>query len=51
MPFLTADGSQLWVSGRFGNTATVIDTGTERILTTFPTGLSPHGVFVGAPTT
>ncbi|HEV2281367.1 MAG TPA: hypothetical protein VGX75_03115 [bacterium] len=48
MPMLSPDESQLWISGRYGNTATVIDTRTLRILNTFPTGRSPHGVFLTA---
>jgi len=46
MPTLSPDESRLWVSGRYGDTATVIDTRTLRILNTFPTGRSPHGVFL-----
>jgi YVTN family beta-propeller protein len=46
MPMLSPDDSQLWVSGRYGDTATVIDTRTLRILNTLPTEHSPHGVFL-----
>jgi YVTN family beta-propeller protein len=46
MPTLSPDESQLLVSGRYRHTATVIDTGTLRVLTTFVTGRSPHGLFV-----
>ncbi len=49
MPMLNPDGSHLWVSGRFGNTASVADTKRLKVLVTFPTGRSPHGVFLGLP--
>ena len=48
MPMLSPDGSQLWVSGRFGDTTTVVNTRTLGILNTFPTGRSPHGIFIVA---
>ncbi len=47
MPMLSADGAHLWVSGRFKDTASVVDTKTLRQLATFPTGHSPHGIFLG----
>jgi DNA-binding beta-propeller fold protein YncE len=47
MPMLSGDGAHLWISGRFGDVASVIDTRTLKILNTFPTGHSPHGVFLG----
>ena len=46
MPVLSPEEHQLWVSGRFGNTATVVDTRSLKILNTFPTGRSPHGIFI-----
>jgi YVTN family beta-propeller protein len=50
MPVLSPDGAHLWVSGRFGDTATVVDTRTLKILNTFPTGRSPHGIFLSSVT-
>jgi len=47
MPMLSPDGSRLWISGRFGDTASVVDAKTLAVLATFPTGRSPHGVFLG----
>jgi YVTN family beta-propeller protein len=47
MPMLSADGAHLWVSGRFGDTASVVDAKSLKLLTTFRTGHSPHGVFLG----
>lgn len=47
MPMLSADGAHLWVSGRFKDTATVVDARTLKRLATFPTGHSPHGIFLG----
>jgi YVTN family beta-propeller protein len=46
MPMLSPDGSRLWVSGRYGDTTTVLDAGTFRRLKTFRTQRSPHGVFL-----
>ncbi len=46
MPMLSPDGTQLWVSGRYGNVAAVIDARTLKPLATFRTGRSPHGVFL-----
>ncbi len=51
MPVLSPDERHLWVSGRYGHTATVVDTKTLKILATFPTGRSPHGIFLGVTET
>jgi YVTN family beta-propeller protein len=46
MPVLSPGEDHLWISGRFGDTATVVDTRSLKILNTFPTGHSPHGIFI-----
>ena len=47
MPMLSADGRHLWVSGRYADIGTVVDAHTLRIVRTFRTQHSPHGVFLG----
>ena len=41
---VTADGKQLWVSGRYDNVVYVIDTTNGRVLATIPVGDGPHGL-------
>jgi YVTN family beta-propeller protein len=43
---VTADGRQLWVSGRYNGSVYVIDTNTGALLKTIPVGSGPHGVCV-----
>ncbi len=42
---VSADGKQLWLSGRFDNVVYVFDTGTGHV-TSIPVGLEPHGLTV-----
>src|SRR5664279_4594881 len=41
---VTADGSQLWVSGRYNNVVYVIDTHNGHLLAKIPVGNGPHGL-------
>ena len=43
---VTADGSQLWLSGRYSSEVYVIDTNTGRLLHRIPTDAGPHGLLV-----
>jgi YVTN family beta-propeller protein len=43
---VTADGSQLWLSGRSNAVVYVIDTATGKLLKKIPVGLQPHGLCV-----
>ena len=43
---VTADGRQLWVSGRYDSEVYVIDTGTGKLLHRIPVGREPHGLTV-----
>ena len=43
---VTADGSQLWLSGRSNSVVYVIDTATGKLLKKIPVGLRPHGLCV-----
>ncbi len=43
---VTADGSQLWLSGRSNSVVYVIDTATGKLLKKIPVGLQPHGLCV-----
>lgn len=43
---VTADGSQLWLSGRYDGAVYVIDTTTGRLLHTVKVGAGPHGLLV-----
>jgi YVTN family beta-propeller protein len=38
------DGSQMWVSNRYGGGVSVIDTRTGAVLATIATGDQPHGL-------
>ena len=42
---VTADGKQLWVTSRWAKKLTVIDTIERKVLTQYPVGRSPHGVY------
>jgi hypothetical protein len=42
---VTADGKQLWLSGRFDNVLYVFDTSDGKV-TTLPAGREPHGLTV-----
>jgi YVTN family beta-propeller protein len=37
-------GGRLWTSNRFGDSVSVIDTRTGRLIRTIPVGSSPHGL-------
>ncbi len=41
---VTADGRQLWVSGRYDNVVYVFDTGTGTMIRKIPVGIGPHGL-------
>ena len=41
---VSADGSQLWLSGRYDNVVYVISTVDGRLITKIPAGNSPHGL-------
>jgi len=41
---VTADGSQLWVSGRYNNVVYVFDTHNGHLLAKIPVGNGPHGL-------
>jgi len=43
---VTADGSQLWLSGRYSSAVYVIDTTTGQTIKTIPTRPGPHGLLV-----
>jgi len=43
---LTADGSQLWISGRYNNEVYVISTQDGHLIKRIPVGLGPHGLCV-----
>jgi DNA-binding beta-propeller fold protein YncE len=43
---LTADGSQLWISGRYSNEVYVISTQDGHLIKHIPVGLGPHGLCV-----
>ena len=43
---VTADGRQLWVSGRYDSEVYVFDTGTGALLHRMPVGREPHGLAV-----
>jgi YVTN family beta-propeller protein len=43
---VTADGSQLWLSGRYSAAVYVIDTTTGQTIKTIPTRPGPHGLLV-----
>ena len=43
---VTADGRQLWLSGRNNAVVYVIDTTDGRLLQRIPVGLRPHGLCV-----
>jgi YVTN family beta-propeller protein len=43
---VTADGSQLWVSGRYDNVVYVISTSNGRLIKKIPVGNGPHGLCV-----
>jgi DNA-binding beta-propeller fold protein YncE len=43
---VTADGSQLWLSGRYNSEVYVIDTRTGRLLHRIHTDAGPHGLCV-----
>ncbi len=41
---VSADGTQLWVSGRYDNVVYVLSTSNGRLLATIPVGRGPHGL-------
>jgi YVTN family beta-propeller protein len=43
---VTADGTQLWLSGRYNSEVYVIDTRTGAVLHRIPVGKGPHGLSV-----
>jgi YVTN family beta-propeller protein len=43
---VSADGSTLWLSGRYNAVVYAIDTGTGRLRATIPVGSGPHGLCV-----
>jgi YVTN family beta-propeller protein len=43
---VTADGSQLWVSGRYDDVVYVFDTRTGEVIARIPTPAEPHGLVV-----
>jgi DNA-binding beta-propeller fold protein YncE len=43
---VSADGSQLWLSGRYDAEVYVFDTGTGELLARIPVGDNPHGLTV-----
>jgi DNA-binding beta-propeller fold protein YncE len=43
---LTADGAQLWVSGRYNNVVYVLSTADGTLLHTIGVGNEPHGLTV-----
>jgi YVTN family beta-propeller protein len=43
---LTADGSQLWVAGRYDDEVYCFDTTSGQLLARIPVGRGPHGLTV-----
>ena len=43
---LTADGTQLWLSGRYDSAVYVLDTGDGHLIKRIPVGRGPHGLCV-----
>jgi DNA-binding beta-propeller fold protein YncE len=43
---LTADGTQLWLSGRYDSAAYVLDTADGHLIKQIPVGRGPHGLCV-----
>jgi YVTN family beta-propeller protein len=43
---VTADGTQLWLSGRYSNNVYVLSTKDGSVLKTIPVGQGPHGLCV-----
>jgi YVTN family beta-propeller protein len=43
---LTADGTQLWLSGRYDGAVYVLDTGDGHLIQRIPVGRGPHGLCV-----
>ncbi len=43
---VTADGKQLWLSGRYSRAVYVLDTGDGHLITQIPVGDGPHGLCV-----
>ena len=43
---VTADGKELWLSGRRDNVVYVFDTTTGKVTHIIPVGLEPHGLAV-----
>jgi DNA-binding beta-propeller fold protein YncE len=43
---VTADGSQLWLSGRYNDEVYVLSTVDGRLLARIPVGAGPHGLCV-----
>jgi DNA-binding beta-propeller fold protein YncE len=41
---LTADGTQLWLSGRYDNVVYVLSTADGTLITKIPVGHDPHGL-------
>jgi len=41
---VSADGTQLWLSGRYDGVVYVVDTRTGGLLHTIPVGKGPHGL-------
>jgi YVTN family beta-propeller protein len=41
---VSPDGTQLWVSNRYGTTVTVINTATGAVIATIGVGRQPHGL-------
>ncbi|MGZ4804611.1 MAG: YncE family protein, partial [Acidimicrobiia bacterium] len=43
---VSAEGSQLWLTGRYSQAVYVIDTATGRLLHTIAVGRGPHGLCI-----
>ncbi len=43
---VTADGKELWLSGRYSSVVYVFDTTTGRVTHTIPVASGPHGLLV-----
>jgi YVTN family beta-propeller protein len=43
---VTADGKQLWLSGRYSKEVYVLDTSDGHLLARIPVGTGPHGMCV-----
>ena len=41
---VSPDGTQLWMSNRFGDTVSVVSTSTGRVIHTITVGRGPHGL-------